>query len=286
MRFLSFAVLAALFVVPIPSANAGVISLLNTGSNSLEDDDFEIIQFSGDNVSVGDRLFGVFRIQAVNETAISDGDATFTAVFAAEVTGVTGAPGAATNIEFSPLQSGGADAATTEFAAFTSSLGVTTTSPTNDSSVIVLFDHPDFGVTDQGALPDLGAAVDTFDETAGATFLAEFGDGGGVFDFSTSGDPGVDVLTNLILQGFSSSNTLNFDVLVDNPGDNVEFGDLFGTGSFSPQIPVQIGADPGQFQIATDADFTLFARVVPEPTSAIAFAGLFGLSFVRRRRRA
>jgi hypothetical protein len=269
----------------VPSyAGASVIPLLQNGTNVLEDDDFEsvVIDLAGSPglLDVGDRVFGVFRVQNVNGTIIGATDPTVTAIFALEVTGKTGADGAATQLAFGPLQSGGANAATTEWGPFTASLGVTTQLPTNNATMAIFFDHPNFGLTNPNA-GSLGASTNTFDETTAISWLAEYGFALGTDQWVTNGQPGVDNPANVIIPGFSATNLLMLSMLVDNPADSVILGALLGTGGFvAPTI-----TDPGDFGLATDTDLVMQVQVVPEPMMVLVFGGLFALAACVRPRK-
>ena len=73
MRFLKFAVIAALFALPVSSANAGVLTSLigavpDGGPLALNDDsrDFFVDVDGSDGVTVGDVLFGVVQIDSTS----------------------------------------------------------------------------------------------------------------------------------------------------------------------------------------------------------------------------
>lgn len=281
-RFFSVAMLGMAIAFASSSANAGLVPPLTGGLNQLEDDDFEFFfDLDGNGlVGVGDRFFGVFRIQGINGTLLGPGDRSITAVFAVEATSVVGAAGSATQINFSPLQTAGANDAIAQWAVVTAALGVTTPAPTSDDTVAIIYEIPDVGTTTQfGGIP---ASVDSFDDSNGGIKLAELGDGGvgGVFRFETRGEAGVDDPLNVIMADFVSRNIINLDVVVDED-DIIVWGPWFGVGNF---IPPSI-TNPGSWALATDTDFTTELQIIPEPASSAVFCGLIAACFGARRRR-
>lgn len=279
-------------------AHGSIIPLLKNGLNSFEDNDYEnFIDNDGDGlIDVGDRFIGAIVFQGINGTGVgSPGVETMSAVFAIEVLSKTGPDGAATALEFGPLQGGGGNDAIAQWAAVT---GFDLPVIANDGTMVVAYQHPDFGAANPNAGADAGDALDTFDNSLpGTVFLSEFGFLGDAGEFwSTTGLAGID--NPALILGLNAANRISINVTNDNPADPVVWlksavfypipTALQGVGTFVAPV----FQDPGHFDLSTDTDFAANLQVVPEPTSMLAW-GLLGalgggsvIVYPRLRRRA
>jgi hypothetical protein len=104
---------------------ASVLPYLQDGINLLEDDDFESLVVDGNNngiIDVGDRIVGVFRVQAINGTGVgAAGMPTVTAVFAFELLSKV-AMDTTMVMGFGPLQGGGVNDAIAQWASLNTTL--------------------------------------------------------------------------------------------------------------------------------------------------------------------
>ena len=97
MRFLKFAVLAALFALPVSSANAGVLSSLLSFDSDLDlliDDSASfVVDRAGDAdlLEVGDLLQGAFNLDNIDGNTVPSGSSIF-GVFSFQVESITGGP--------------------------------------------------------------------------------------------------------------------------------------------------------------------------------------------------
>jgi hypothetical protein len=289
------------------TANASVYPLLVNGANTLEDDNFEslLLDANGNGtIDVGDRFVGVFRVQAVNSVGVgAAGSPTVTAVFALELLANGGAAsGSATSLYFGPLQGVGGNAAIAEWAGLNAGLGLDLPVPNSNNTMVITYNHPDFGLTSNG--PTLSGSIDTFDNDTALNLLAEFGftaaDTSAGSDYVTdvgeffttegslfTGGPyvaaGVDVIGTIPFRLASPSqlddpaNALNLNVTYDYPGDAVVFnphdhvfpgilGALQGNGRFVPNASQPSGA----WQLSTDTDLVV-DLTIPEPMSVIVW---------------
>jgi hypothetical protein len=299
--------LALLFAT---TASASVIPLLANGRNGLEDDDFESLLVDANSngvIDIGDRFVGVFRVQGINNSMFpatlgvgAAGNPTVTAVFALELRANGGAAsGSATQLYFGPLQGVGGNAAIAEWAGLNLGFGLDLPIPNSNNTMIVTFNHPDYGLTTPGIAGGMSAAIDTFDNDTAIALLAEFGfttlDTTAGTDYITSageffttegslfGGLGVDVIATIPGRLASPSqlddpaNALNLNVTFDNLGDDVVFnphdhvfpgilGALQGNGRFVPNASQPSGA----FQLSTDTDLVV-DLTIPEPMSVIVW---------------
>ena len=287
MRFIKFAVLAALFALPISSANAGVVlnSLVQNEVVQLEDVDFETVLGgggpNGTNLVEGSSLLAIAEFGAHNlaasGTSVFEGSQQTELITAISLVNVVGAP----------VISGGGAIADFQLVGATSAQWADIGIDAPDGTAFIAFldpiSDPDGHIVNGPTVEDgiLSAtegerlfefAVDNFftataidtDATADPTNLLA------IDILSTSGDF---ALTN----NFTDIVLLEHNFLgAGNGFDNPSFLQL--EGALEPSGPGAAGA----FGIVTDTDVYLFA--VPEPTSAISFVGLFGLAVLRRRR--
>lgn len=304
---------------------ASVMPLLKNGPNAWEDDDFETLVFDSPGptfftpgngvIDVGDRFLGVLRMQNINGTNLGTGDPTLTAVFYLEAESVTyrignstvGATQAnATNvtITFQPIQITGGDAAIAGWTALDTFLGGGVLPiPTHDSTMAILFDHPNIATAvETGGIPN---SIKSFWTTA--TKLTEFGFMGlpneawltrgemNFDDVNTSAVEDLDTdepadLLGLIGAGANPSNqiainvTANFSSLVysnTNALISSRPAQLQGAGNFDATAA-------GSWPIKTDTNLATNLFIpIPEPGSLAIFSilSLSGLAISRRRSR-
>jgi hypothetical protein len=274
-------------------------------------------------IDVGDRVVGVFRVSAINSVGVAHtGDATLTAVFALELLSKIQTSATDMTLGFGPLQnpvSGGNDAIA-QWAALNPTLAFLNLGDmpviNSNNTMTILYDHPDWGATNPGALN----AIDTFDDdyvgtvpiaelgftgvynaTTQSTNIDEFWQTVGRYNFDPWQAPAgedLDVdepldIVRLVEVGASPENLISVNVThqyaypwgfarTTNIFNLPNSADLQGMGQFvDPQVQ-----SPGWFNIATDTDLT--ANMVPEPASLAIFAGIFGVAAAwqcRKRRR-
>jgi hypothetical protein len=310
---------AVAVLLAVPSANAA--HLIQSGFNTLEDDDFEsqVIDNNGNGlIDVGDRFLGVFRVQRLNGDVKGAGDATITAVFYLEaIELVDNGGGGIDQIFFGAVQddgdldgSGSGNDAIDEWADLSPSM------PTlmSNNTLAILFEHPDLAGTDNDVDDDgaggaeIFTSLDTFDDSfPGASKLLEVGfnagdaNSDGVTDdgefWVTIGEDGIDnpaliaaFLANPLLD--DPSNAINVNLTHNYTGiEFLKHSAVFGPFAAAAQLQatgtfVPLGAQPpGDWGLSTDTDLVLFA--VPEPTSLVLFSLVSGLGLVvgaRRRR--
>ena len=276
MRYLMFAALAALFALP-SSVNAGVInSLVQNEVVILEDTDFETAFDGGDgSLDVGDNLLAVvqfdrhrlFSDPTPNFIASPDSEAiTAISLVTVETVGVLGSNATfsltgASNADWLALT--GLDIA--DGTAFVAYLDPVVTIPGDDHIVNDTIADGITSATSGDILFEFG--VDNFFTATTTSLFGSPTDITQISDFTTRGD---------------------FELLVNHTGLTLLEHDALNLGFGGSQLQLDggldaLGGSPGGFDIVTDTNVALFA--VPEPTSALAFVGLFGLVQMRRRRR-
>ena len=292
MRFIKFAVLAALFAVPVCSADAGIL-VQNLSFNGFEDVIIDqsrsnIVDANEDGVfSVGDAVYGYLsfdEVQLDNGTQTDIVGGQLATLFALEVTEDFGDDvfglSASTVVGFTlgdlldaDLLAAGVDGEAIDADTLAVVVGSTSTlEPENVAQNLGFFsaasgyeieltaglalDTDFFQVTDNGDFD--------FDESAGLSVLQT---GAGLPDPSSFLP--VDAATQFA-GPFESDATAQISLVgtigPNNPNANDFFNPATGEG----------------FLLQNQAQVSLNA--VPEPTSALAFVGIFGLA-VRRRRK-
>ena len=281
MRFLKFAVIAALFALPVSSANAGVLSSLLT-FNGVEDllidqsrSNFLDADGSG-GFSVGDVLSGFVTIDQADPDSdnvdIVDVNSPEAVVFAfaAEVTGEnpngfnlgvsTVAGNTLEDFIDAGIYSNVTNEAETIFVALEASNAAS--SPLNES----VFN-----------------SLDDFNAGNGFSFVLSGGIADGTDDFFQFSPIGVGDIVGAEAGGFTIFDSpFGVDALLP-----VSATRLDGSADSQHDVSLINGtiftADPGSvFDFANNSDFAINA--VPEPTTMMSFIGIFGLVTMRRRK--
>ena len=277
MRFLKFAVLAALLALPVSSANAGVLSSL-LSFNGIEDvlidqsrSNFDDLDNNGV-FSTGDILSGFVSIDQADPDNdnlgiidVNSPDAVVFA-FAAEVTGVDPENLVANlgpNVEVlsSLLDSDIAENITDSGTIFVALESAASPASPLDESV---FD-----------------ALDDFNAGNGFSFVLSGGFANGTDDFFQFQPVGVGGIVGIESGGFTVFDSPFGELLpvsvvrLDGAPDSFHDTTLFnGTITNAP--------DGSAFDFNNNSDFAINA--VPEPTAMMTFMGIFGLAFRGRRR--
>ena len=314
MRFLKFAVIAALFALPVSSANAGVLTSLigavpGGGPLALNDDsrDFFVDVDSSGGVTAGDVLFGVVQIDSTSPPNIDTENqlyGVFSQTFETVVVDITDGTASGT---FAPTAG--------DF-----SLDTLTGLDLNDDAFVAVFeraggfsvDIDSFNIGDVPGVTDAETLIDSIVGEGAFDFSAGFRDGaGGVgplgladtgdfFGFQTdlslaaidgalAGGPGA-VPNNIQLGSFGGGlsvldNNLGSVEFFDNLAAVSPFGNTFAEVTITGGTFSAVGGtlENGIFPIINNADFQINA-VVPEPGS-IAIWGMLGFCGLTRRRR-
>ena len=315
MRFLKFAVIAALFALPVSSANAGVLTSLigavpDGGPLALNDDsrDFFVDVDGSDGVTVGDVLFGVVQIDSTSPPNIDTNNqlyGVFSQTFETVVVDLTDGTASGT---FAPT-------------AGKYSLDTLTGLDLNDDAFVAVFeraggfsvDIDSFDIGDVPGVTDAETLIDSIVGEGAFDFSAGFRDGpGGVgpfgladtgdfFGFQTdlslaaingalAGGPGA-FTNNIQLGSFGGGlsvldNNLGSVEFFDNLVAVSPFGNTFAEVTITGGTFSAVGGgtlENGIFPIINNADFQINA-VVPEPGS-IAIWGMLGFCGLTRRRR-
>ena len=282
MRFLKFAVIAALFALPVSSANAGVLSSL-LSFNGVEDllidqsrSNFTDVDSSG-GFTVGDVLSGFVTIDQADPDSDSTGVVDVNSpeavvfAFAAEVTGQningslnlgvsTVADNTLKDFIDADIYSNVTNAAETIFVALEASNAAS--SPLDES----VFN-----------------SLDDFNAGNGFSFVLSGGIADGTDDFFQFSPIGVGDIVGAEAGGFTIFDSpFGVDALLP-----VSSTRLDGLADSQHDVSLINGtifnADPGSvFDFANNSDFAINA--VPEPTSMMSFLGIFGLVTMRRRK--
>ena len=319
MRFIKFAVLAALFALPVSSVDAGVLTSLISGANAtplqLNDDsrDFFVDIDSSGGVSVGDVLFGVVQIDSTSPPNISTENqlyGVFSQTF--ETIGIDPGDGTASGT-FAPT--------TGDFSL--NDLISGSGEVVNDDAFVAVFeraggfsvDIDSFNIGDVPGVTDAESLIDSIADEGVFDFSAGFRDGAGAapgplgladtgdfFGFQTdlslatingalaAGPEGI--LNSIQLGSFGGG----LSVLDNNLGPGVQFfdnllavspfGNTFAELTITGGTFSAVGGTPENdiFPIINNADFTINA-VVPEPGSIAIWGGMLGFCGLTRRRR-
>ena len=279
MKFYKLAALLAVLVVPT-SAHAGALgSVFQNEVVKLEDVDYEIALDGGDgSLDVGDHLLAVIEFSATRLAAsnslVFDASASteaITAISLVQVAGVTVSAGGAVAQYALTGASSATWLAETGIAAVDGTAMIAYLDPVSAPTAHVVNTSVAAGIASASEGTELfrfavdtgagfgGIATDfiggTFDAT-NANNLASLNFGGG-FDLISNSLPGV--------------------VLIEH-----DFLGLGDTSALQLQGSLESQGGAGAFDFVTDSDVYLHA--VPEPSSLLAFAGVFGLGLMRRRR--
>lgn len=315
MRFLKFAVIAALFALPVSSANAGVLTSLigavpDGGPLALNDDsrDFFVDVDGSDGVTVGDVLFGVVQIDSTSPPNIDTDNQlygvfsqTFETVVVDPTDGTASGTFAPTAGKYSLDTLTGLDLNDDAFVAVFERAG-------GFSVDIDSFDIGDvLGVTDAETLIDSIVGEGAFDFSAGfrdgAGGVGPFGspDTGDFFGFQTdlslaaidgalTDGPGA-LANNIQLGTFGGGlsvldNNLSSVEFFDNLVAVSPFGNTFAEVTITGGTFSAVGGtlENGIFPIINNADFQINA-VVPEPGSIAIWGCMLGFCGLTRRRR-
>ena len=315
MRFLKFAVIAALFALPVSSANAGVLTSLigavpGGGPLALNDDsrDFFVDVDGSGGVTIGDVLFGVVQIDSTSPPNI-DTDNQLYGVFSQtfETVDVDITDGTASGT-FAPTAG--------EF-----SLETLTGLDLNEDAFVAVFeraggfsvDIDSFNIGDVEGVIDAETLIDSIVDEGAFDFSAGFRDeasgGVGPFGLPDTGDffgfqtdlslAGIDgalavgpgeITNNIQLGSFGGGlsvldNNLGSVEFFDNLVAVSPFGNTFAEVTITGGTFSAVGGtlENGIFPIINNADFQINA-VVPEPGS-IAIWGMLGFCGLTRRRR-
>ena len=295
MRFIKFAVLAALFVLPVSSVDAGIVSSLLT-SNGVQDslvdqsvDSFLDVDQSG-TFNLGDVLFGIAQIDQVQPdggASITVAPARIGVAFAAEVTSFE-----------SEGNLFGQDFFSVEFGAVTSGntlnnlLGAGFAGTFDNDTIFAVFERSAGGaLIDVPNTPGTADALQAFTDVGAGAFDFVFSGGLEAGDFfeatisfnSTTGDfVGGDQRGGFTITN-STIGTVGTDFLP------VDVTRLDGTVS-SHDITIDVGSNispadglqlTNGFAFENNVQFSI--NTVPEPTSALTFLGVFAICVARRR---
>ena len=317
MRFLKFAVLAALLALPVSSANAGVLTSLISGANAsplqLNDDsrDFFVDLDQSGGVTSGDVLFGVVQIDSTTPPNISTNNQ-IVGVFSQTFDSITIDPtnGTASGT-FTPTTAVGLTVSDLTGQAVDSDAFVAIFERAGGFSVdIDSFNIGDVtGVTDAFSLISSIAGEGVFDFSAGfrdgpGAAAGPLGgpDTGDFFGFETdlalatidgalTAGPGA-LGNNIQLGTFGGG----LSILDNNLGPGVLFfDDILAVSPFGntfAELAIQGGTfsavgptlENDIFPIINNADFT-FRAVVPEPGTVAIWSGLVAFCVSPRRRR-
>ena len=286
MRFIKFAVLAALCMVPFSSANAGILGSL-LSFNGVED---RLIDQSRSNFndndqsggfSVGDVLSGFVSIDQVDadndNLGVVDVNSPESVVFAfaAEVQSVDPTTGltelGVSTVADQTLE----DLLDADIFANVSNPGETIFVGLEGSNPASVIDESVFN------------SLDDFNAANGFEYVLSGGIADGTndfFQFSPLTVPGFDII------GIEGGGFTVFDNLLGVPAGGflpVASTRLDGTGDSFHDVTLINGTietiENSAFDFANNSDFLINA--VPEPTSILSFAGVFVLGIVPRRRR-
>jgi len=297
MRYIKFAVLAALFALPVSSADAGIVSSLLT-SNGVQDslvdqsvDSFLDVDGSG-TFNLGDVLFGIAQIDQVQPdggASITVAPARIGVAFAAEVT------------SFEPVGSlPTQDFFSVEFGAVTSAgntlndlLGAGFAGTFDNDTIFAVFERSAGGsLLDVPNTPGTADALQIFTDVGADAFDFVFSGGLEAGDFfestigfnSTTGDfVGGDQRGGFTITN-STIGTVGTDFLP------VDVTRLDGTTVSSHDITIDVGSNispadglqlTNGFAFENNVQFSI--NTVPEPTSALTFLGVFAICVARRR---
>ena len=316
MRFIKFAVLAALFALPVSSANAGVLTSLieavpGGGPLALNDDsrDFFVDVDSSGGVTAGDVLFGVVQIDSTSPPNIDTDNqlyGVFSQTFDSVVVDITDGTASGT---FVPTAG--------EF-----SLETLTGLDLNEDAFVAVFeraggfsvDIDSFNIGDVEGVIDAETLIDSIVDEGAFDFSAGFRDeaSGGVgpfgladtgdfFGFQTdlslaaingalAGGPGA-FTNNIQLGSFGGGlsvldNNLGSVEFFDNLVAVSPFGNTFAEVTITGGTFSAVGGtlENGIFPIINNADFQINA-VVPEPGSIAIWGSMLGFCGLTRRRR-
>ena len=277
MRFLKFAVLAALLALPVSSANAGVLSsllsfngiadvLIDQSRSNFDDADGNGV------LSTGDVLSGFVSIDQADpdndSLDIIDVNSPEAVVFAfaAEVTSVDAMSGL---VELGP--------------------NATTLSSLLDADIAANITDPGtiFVALESAASPaspldeSFFDALDDFNAANGFEYVLSGGFADGTDDFFQFSPVNLGGIVGIEAGGFTIFDSPFGDLLpvsverLDGAPDSFHDTTLFnGTITDAP-----LGSS---FDFANNSDFAINA--VPEPTAMMTFMGIFGLAFRGRRR--
>ena len=294
MRFLKFAVLAALFALPVSSANAGVLSSLLSLDGNLDllvDDSASFVVDRADDadlLQVGDLLQGAFNLDVIDGNTVPSGSSIF-GVFSFEVESITGGPtgqlvqfGAPTAAADSVLNIGGVDLS-----------GIADASVTDTALLIIESDASSLNTNGLDASTLFTTDFNGFEAVIAAGFVDADDQqtvlAGPLVDVTDLTAPGLVNGTSIpvVVADFSTSlsvtgSTFGLFLPVPNPSplSGGAFGDLIGTGTIS--TPTEALSENG-FLFSDDGVFAINA--VPEPTSVAIFGFIALCSFERRRRK-
>ncbi|MEC8556783.1 MAG: PEP-CTERM sorting domain-containing protein [Planctomycetota bacterium] len=281
MKFYKLAALLAIFTLPT-SAQAGALeSIFQDEIVKLEDVDYEVALDGGDGtLDVGDHLLAIIefegtRLAASNNLVFSADPTTdaITAVSLVTVTGVTTeAGGSIANYVLT-----GADAAT-----WSTHTGITAVDGT---ALIAYLDPPS----------DPGEHITNSTVAAGVASATE---GDELFRFGVDASVGFSGTATDFAGGTNDATNANnldslnffggFDVISQTAMTSSitfvkhNFLGLTGSSDLQLQGALESQGGAGGFDFVTDSDVYFYA--VPEPSSLLAFAGVFGLGLMRRRR--
>ena len=285
MRFLKFAVLAALLLMPISSVDAGVLgsAIFSTSDIRVQRSDSMTGMFN--NVSAGDVNVTQSNLTVLNTATINGA--------VDQQIGIFG-PGVATADTAQAFISSGADVAPAENT-------FTRTVPTSTSTAFARADSLTSGslLTTGGLNTETIAEIESGDGSFGDSISSTGGTSSFFFSVGEEGfyrlqfDAGLDLLTESmgsLVATADSALTIQINgasISLDSPFLNQSISGTDATGplAFTDVTTGSIFLDANTIHTLTINQVASVSVAVPEPTSAMTFIGLMAVVGFNRRRR-